>query len=301
MIALKEFATGLQVRRQELAKTGVDIPSIGLGTWRYEGGVDPLRAAIDLGAAFIDTAESYGTEEIVGQAIQARRKDVFVATKVAPRHFRYSEIIDAANRSLKRLGTDYIDLYQLHWPNYAVPIEETMAAMEELVKSGKVRFIGVSNFMARDLRTAERAMSRERIVSNQIRYNLIDRTVENDLIEYCQKQGLTLIAHSPLASDIASIQARDPENVLEKLAKARSASVAQIALAWCLSKGGVVAIPRASSAGHVRDNCAASEIRFSTSELEMLNTKIRFRRRSSIEIGLRRLARHALQMTGRNQ
>jgi diketogulonate reductase-like aldo/keto reductase len=300
VIAAKESAAGLRVRRQQLAKTSVDIPSIGLGTWRYQGGADPLRTGIDLGAAFIDTAESYGTEEIVGQAIQARRKDVFVATKVAPRHFRYSGIIDAANRSLKRLGTDYIDLYQLHWPNYTVPIDETMAAMEELVKSGKVRFIGVSNFMVRDLRTAQRAMSREKIVSNQVRYNLIDRTIENGLTEYCREQGITLIAHSPLASDIASIQAHDPENALEKLAKARSASVGQIALGWCLSKDGVVVIPKASSADHVRDNCAASEIRFSTLELEMLNTKIRFHRRSSIEIGLRRLTRHALQMTGRN-
>ena len=142
---------------------------------------------ITLGACFIDTAESYGTEEVVGLAIQGIRKEIFLATKVSPRHFRHADVIAAADASLKRLNTDYVDLYQLHWPNYTVPIEETMGAMEQLVDSGKVRFIGVSNFFVRDLKRAQKAMRKHKIVSNQVRYNLIDRTVETDLLEYCRR------------------------------------------------------------------------------------------------------------------
>ena len=136
------------MNHKELANTGTRLAEIGLGTWQYEGGVEPLRTGIALGACFIDTAESYSTEEVVGRAIQGIRNKVFVATKVSPRHFRRSDVIRSAEASLRRLKTDYIDLYQLHWPNYAVPIEETMAAMEKLVESGKIRFIGVSNFSA---------------------------------------------------------------------------------------------------------------------------------------------------------
>jgi diketogulonate reductase-like aldo/keto reductase len=287
--------------QRELGKTGVNLPAIGLGTWRYQGGVEPLQAGVALGACFIDTAESYGTEEVVGRAIQGTRQNVFLATKVAPRHFKHSDLIHSANESLRRLKTDHIDLYQLHWPNYTVPIEETMGAMEELVDRGKVRFIGVSNFMLRDLKNAQKAMTRHGIVSNQVRYNLIDRTIERGLLPYCREHGITVIAHSPFASNLASIQAKDPENVLDKLAQAKSATAAQIALSWCLSKQGVVTIPKANSVEHVRENCAASDFQLSSRELQILDTKLRFRRRGFLEIELRRFARHALQMAGRNQ
>jgi diketogulonate reductase-like aldo/keto reductase len=196
---------------KELARTGVQLPSIGLGTWRYQGGVEALRTGIDTGAAFIDTAESFGTEEIVGQAIQGIRKEVFLATKVSPRHFRRAEVVRSADQSLKRLKTDYIDLYQLHWPNLTVPIEETMGAMEELVDSGKVGFIGVSNFGLRELKSAQNAMTRYNIVSNQVRYNLIDRTIESGLLGYCQEHDITVIAHSPLAGGFENIKRKTQE------------------------------------------------------------------------------------------
>jgi diketogulonate reductase-like aldo/keto reductase len=167
---------------KDLADAGVRLPAVGLGTWQYRGGIEPLRTGITLGACFIDTAESYGTEEIVGHAIHGIRKDIFLATKVSPRHFRHTDIIAAAEASLKRLNTDYIDLYQLHWPNHTIPIEETMGAMEQLVDNGKVRFIGVSNFFERDLKNAQKAMSKHKIVSDQVRLNLIDRTIESGLL-----------------------------------------------------------------------------------------------------------------------
>src|SRR5207247_6345529 len=158
-----------------LGNTNICLPEVGLGTWNYKGGAEPLRRGIALGACLIDTAESYGTEEIVGEAVKDLRDRVFIATKALPRHFRHTDLLMAADRSLKRLRTDHIDLYQLHWPNYAVPIEETMAAMEALVERGKVRFIGVSNFSVTDLKKAQAALSKYKIASNQVRYNLIDR------------------------------------------------------------------------------------------------------------------------------
>jgi diketogulonate reductase-like aldo/keto reductase len=176
---------------RKLSTTEVNLPAVGLGTWQYKGGIQPIRIGIALGARFIDTAESYGTEEVVGEAIRGIRKEVFLATKVSPRHFRYSDLIESANRSLERLRTDYIDLYQLHWPNYTIPIEETMGALERLVESGKIRFIGVSNFMLADLKVARKAMTKSTIVSNQVRYNLIDRTIEYGLLQYCEEHNIS--------------------------------------------------------------------------------------------------------------
>jgi diketogulonate reductase-like aldo/keto reductase len=286
---------------RELGKTGIQLPVVGLGTWRYRAGITPLQAGFALGAKFIDTAESYGSEEVVGQAVRGIRKDIFLATKVSPRHFRYSDLIKAANDSLRRLNTDYIDLYQLHWPNYTVALEETFGALETLTDQGKVRFIGVSNFMLGDLKKARAATTKYQIVSNQVRYNLIDRTIEGGLLRYCQESGITIIAHSPFASGLQNIVAMDPDNVLGSVASRRSQSVAQIALSWCLSNSGIVTIPKGSSVEHMIENCCAADFQLNQGELQLLNSKVRFHRRGPLELALRRLARHALQVTGRNQ
>jgi len=286
---------------KDLAETGVRLPSIGLGIWQYKGGIEPLQTGIALGACFIDTAESYDTEEIVGRAIKQNRKATFLATKVPPRHFRCADVIAAAEASLKRLKTDYVDLYQLHWPNYTIPIEETMGAMEQLVNSGKVRFMGVSNFFVSDLKSAQKAMSKHKIVSDQVRYNLIDRTVESGLSEYCRQHNITVIAHSPLATEFSRIVAKDPERVINKIARARSKTAASIALNWCVSKKGVVTIPKANSVEHMKENCAASDFQLSPEELRLLDQKVEFGRRGSVAIFLRRIARQGLQYLCKNQ
>jgi len=286
---------------KNLAKTGVLLPAIGLGTWQYKAGIEPLRTGISLGAGFIDTAESYGTEEVIGQAIQGIRKNIFLATKVSPRHFRRADLIASAEASLKRLRTDYIDLYQLHWPNYTVPIEETMGAMEELVDNGKVRFIGVSNFFVSDLKRAQKAMSKHKVVSNQVRYNLIDRTIESGLLDYCQQWNITVIAHSPLANEFSLIGAEDRKQVINKIAQARTKTPAQIAINWCISKKGLVTIPKASSVKHVKENCEAADFQLSPEELRLLNQEINYRCRGSVELYLRQIARKGLQYMGKNQ
>jgi diketogulonate reductase-like aldo/keto reductase len=286
---------------RELGKTGVRVPEIGFGTWNYKGGVEPLRAAIECGARLIDTAEAYDTEEIVGDAIRGRRHQVFLATKALPRNFKRRDLIAAAERSLRRLGTDHIDLYQLHWPNLTIPIEEPMSGMERLVDAGKVRFIGVSNFSVRDLIRAQAALGTRRIVSNQVRYSLIERTIEGGLLQFCQKNGITIIAYSPLATSLAKIKAADPDGLLPKVAEAASRSEAQVALNWCINKEMVIAIPKASTVEHVVENTGASGWKLQPKLAHLLDSKISYRRRGNIEMGIRRAARWGMQVLGRWQ
>jgi diketogulonate reductase-like aldo/keto reductase len=287
------------MQSKKLSSTGITIPEIGIGTWCYQGGVLPLLAGIEQGAHFIDTAESYGTEELIGGVIRGIRHKVFLASKVLPRHFRWADVIRAADNSLRRLRTDYLDLYQLHWPNHTVPIEETMSAMEELVDQGKIRFIGVSNFWLCDLRNAQKAMRKYKIVSDQIRYNLIDRSVDHDLLPYCREQNITIIAHSPLANDLSCLTANDPDRVLEKIANRVNKTVAQIALNWCIAHDGLITIPKSNSAEHVKENCQASDWRLSVEDRRLLEQRVRFHRRGAAEIKLRCTARHVLQLLGR--
>lgn len=270
-----------------LEKTGVSIPEVGMGTWNYRAGVGPLRDGLDAGAFFIDTAEAYDTETVVGQAVAGVRNLVFIATKVSPEHFRFDNVLKAVDGSLKRLGTDWIDLYQLHWPSDKVPIEETIAAMEQLVTAGKVRFIGVSNFSIAQLQRARDATSKYPIVSNQVCYNIVDRTIEADLLKYCQANGITIIAHSPLVRDFQSLLECDPDGALAEVARVTGKTIAQVAINWCLCKDGVVAIPKGNSTGHILENCGASGWRLTAEQLRFLDRSVRWRRRSRTELLLR--------------
>src|SRR6266540_2264734 len=178
------------IELKQLGNTGVMVSEIGLGTWKYRGGVEPLRRGIELGAYLIDTAEIYRTENVVGQAIQGMRERVFIATKVSGEHLRADAVLRAADASLRLLGTEVIDLYQIHWPNGRVPIQETMQAMETLVDRGQVRYIGVSNFSLRELRAAQVALTWCTTRPNVIaipKSNSVERTVEN-----CQASGWRL-------------------------------------------------------------------------------------------------------------
>ena len=184
---------------RELGRTGVMIPEVGLGTWKYRGGPEPLRRGIELGANLIDTAEMYRTEDAVGEAIRGIRDRVFLATKVLGSNLRYDQVLRAAENSLRKLNDDVIDLYQIHWPSHSVPIAETMRAMGELVDRGLVRYIGVSNFSVNQMQEAQAAIPNTPIVSNQVLYNLKRRTIDHDLVPYCEENGITIMAYTPLA------------------------------------------------------------------------------------------------------
>ncbi len=277
-----------------LAATGVNLPEVGLGTWGYHGGVEPLRAGFDLGALFVDTAESYDSELVVGQAVRGLRERVFVASKVSPANFRPADVRRALEASLQRLGLDHLDLYQLHQPNPDVPIEETMGAMEALVDAGKVRFIGVSNFSVPQLQAARKALRRHPLVSDQVRYNLADRTIEPELLPFCQANGITVIAYSPLSREFQRIRDCDPEGALDAVARATGKTPAQVALNWCLDHDGVVVIPKGNSVAHVRENCGASGWRLTPEQRQLLDANIQFRRRGGLDAALRRLVPRGL-------
>jgi diketogulonate reductase-like aldo/keto reductase len=281
------------MQTKQLGATSERIPEIGQGTYLYRGTPELLRQGIEWGAAFIDTAEYYGNEELVGRALRGVRHRVFVATKL--NHWRRREVFACAEASLRRLGVDHVDLYQLHWPNAAVPLEETLGAMEELVEQGKVRHLGVSNFTLPELRRALRALRRHRLVSNQVRYSLVHRTIEPHLLPFCQAQGITVIAYSPLGHRFDALPAADRDGALAAVARETGKTIAQVALNWCIARPGVVAIPKTESPDHLRENCASSDWRLTPEQIARLDRGVRFRRRSRLELALRRFVRGLLQ------
>jgi diketogulonate reductase-like aldo/keto reductase len=260
---------------KQLGATGVKVPEIGLGVWRYSGGAEPLRRGIELGAFLIDTAEMYGTEDVVGLATKDIRDRVFIATKVSGSHLRYDDVLRAAEASLRRLNTDYIDLYQIHWPNSAIPIQETMRAMEALVDNKMVRHIGVSNFSTFELHAAQAAMSKYPIVANQVLYSLNRREIERDLMPYCLANHVTIIAYTPLDDGRLAAPPRFRSNprmqALQTVASQVQKTLAQVALNWCTSRLNVVTIPKSNSASRVAENCQASGWRLSPAQVQYLD------------------------------
>lgn len=267
----------------ELAKTGVYIPEIGLGTWEYRAGPQPLRKGLEAGASFIDTAESYGSEPAVGEAVRGIRDRVFIATKVSPQNFRRADLRRSVEASLKRLDTDFVDLLQLHEPNPTIPIDDTMGAIAELITAGKVKFAGVSNFSATQLKAAQKALGRYPIVSNQVRYNLIDRTIEMELLPYCRANHVTVIAYCPLARGLSRIRDCDPTGAIDRLSRETGKSPAQIVINWCVCQAGVVAIPKGNSVEHILDNCGASDWRLNQEQLALLDERVQHRRRNRFD------------------
>jgi len=243
------------------------IPILGIGTWGMGGWfsrdtshdnecIDAIRTAVKSGMTHIDTAEIYGNghaEEIVGKAIKGiPRKKLFITTKVAKNHLHYNDVLDSARKSMKRMNIKYIDLYLIHSPNQKVSLKETMSALDYLVERGLVRFIGVSNFSSKLLREAQ-SHAKNKIVANQVEYNLLKRDAEKNLLGYCQKNGVLLIAYQPLAlGKLAHKGFRPFDEICLKYDK----TPAQVALNWLISKQNVIAIPKAS-ARHVRENLGA--------------------------------------------
>jgi diketogulonate reductase-like aldo/keto reductase len=253
----------------------VVISRIGQGGEFEPNGTDIIQqiAAInlgfDLGLTFIDTAEIYGdgfSEEMIGKAIDKKRSEVFVASKFSPENAAYKDVVNSAERTLKRLKTDYIDLYQVHWPNPKIPISETMSAMEQLVTDGKILNIGVSNFSKLELIKAQDALLKNKIFSNQVEYNLFDRFIEQEILPYCQKNDVKVIAYSPLFRG-KTFDGDKSKNLLRTLSSKYSASFAQIALSWLVSKNLVYAIPKTTKQVHVRENALALNLKIDVEDI----------------------------------
>ena len=259
---------------KQLGKTKEKIPVIGMGTWNISDTAEQikaLKAGLELGARFIDTAEMYGTEPVVAKAIQDE-KNIFVATKVLPTHFSYNGVIKACERSLEKLGMKQIDLYQLHWPNPLVSLKETMKAMELLVEQGKIRYIGVSNFSVKRMKEAQDALKKNEIVSNQVLYNPFDRQVENDILPFCEKEKITVIAYSPFVH--GNLFDRNPEikKTIDQIAERHGKTPAQVTLNWLCSRKPVVAIPKTTSSKHMKENVTSVDFTLGKEEIERIDS-----------------------------
>ena len=256
-----------------LGRSDVKIPVLGLGTWGIGGlstsrvggeekDANALRLGSELGMRFIDTAEMYArghSEDVVALAVAGERESVFVATKVSAENLSYERVIRSCEGSLKRLKTNYIDLYQVHWPNSRIPIADTMKAMEKLVADGKVRHIGVSNFSVEQTREAQEALSKNILASNQVEYSIVERSIEHALLPYCTKDHITVIAYSPVArGNIPGSSREERWRTLGALAEKYGRTRTQVTLNWLICKEAVVAIPKASNPDHVRENAGAA-------------------------------------------
>jgi aryl-alcohol dehydrogenase-like predicted oxidoreductase len=237
--------------------------------------VDVILSGIAQGITFLDTGEDYEdghAEEILGRAVKHIRKDVFISSKFKPANNSRNGVIKSAEKSLKRLKTDYIDLYQIQWPNPVIPISETLYAMMKLVEQGKVRFIGVSNLTYAQLEES-RTLCGDKLVSMQTEYNLLNRCIEQDIMPYCEKSGMTLIAYSPLNRGALSFTESE-RRLLERLSSKYRASISQILLNWVISHKGVIALTQTMCLKHINENASATEFILEKKDAEEIGRNI---------------------------
>ena len=256
-----------------------DLSVIGQGTW-YMGEnpaqradeVAALQAGLECGLKLIDTAEMYadgGAEEVVGQALLGRRDKALLVSKVYPWNAGEVDAIEACERSLRRLQTDYLDLYLLHWRGN-VPLEETLRAMERLQQQGKIRHWGVSNFDTDDMAELWDEPEGNQCATNQVLYHLASRGIEFDLLPACQQREMPVMAYCPLAQAGRLRDSLFTDSLLTQIALQKGISVAQLLLAWVIRQPGVIAIPKASSVVHVQENAAALEVELTNEDLQLI-------------------------------
>jgi diketogulonate reductase-like aldo/keto reductase len=266
------------MKQRPFGAGGVPVAVIGEGTWNMErddraAAIAAIRCALDLGATHIDTAEMYGqgqVERLVGEAIAGRRAEVFLVSKVLPTNATRPGTMAACERSLKRLGTDYLDCYLLHWPG-SHPLEETLRAFADLQQAGKIRSYGVSNFDESELRRAVRIAGKGSIVQNQVLYHLAERRIEHEVIPYCKDEGIAVVAYSPFGSGDFPTSRVTGGRVLATVAEAHGATPFQVALAFLTRQGHVFAIPKASGAAHVADNVRAVDVTLSEADVAAID------------------------------
>ena len=265
--------------RRPFGATGVEVPVVGQGTWRMgesrheaEHEVAALRLGIDLGLTHIDTAEMYGeggAERVVAQAIRGlRRESLFLVTKVLPSNASYEGTLRACERSVERLGVDYVDVYLLHWWG-SHPIAETMRAMEALVRRGLTCFIGVSNFDVAQMREAQAALRDNRLACNQVLYHLRDRGIETDVLPYCARRRIAVVGYTPLA------RGGFMRDVVARIAKKHGCTPRQVALNFLTRRPALFTIPKARRPEHVRENVAALDVRLAPREVKAIDRGFR--------------------------
>jgi diketogulonate reductase-like aldo/keto reductase len=277
------------MRARELGPTGVGVPVLGQGTWNLEredraSAVRTLRAGLDLGLTHVDTAEMYGdgeVERLVGEALQGRRAEAFLVSKVLPDNADRRGTLRACERSLGRLRTDHLDLYLLHWMG-PHPLEETFEAFEELVRLGRIRAWGVSNLDGRDLDRAAAIAGPGRIACDQVLYHLGERAVETRVLPRCEAHGIAMVAYSPFGAGDFPGAGHPGRRELDAVAAARGATARQVALAFLVRRGGTFAIPKAARLEHARENAGAGDLELAAEEVERLERAFPLRPRASL-------------------
>lgn len=260
------------MRHNPFGQTKRDVSVIGQGTWYIDhsdraAAVRALQAGLDAGMNHIDTAEMYGDAELaIAEAIADRRDEVFLVSKVLPSNASRKGTIAACERSLKRLGTDRLDCYLLHWRGQ-VPLAETVAAFGELKAAGKIASWGVSNFDVDDLNELSKLAGKGAIACNQVLYHLQERAIEHRVIPWCESHGVAVVAYSPFGHNDFPSPRSPGGKILQQIADAHLATPRQVALAFLIRQPTVFAIPKASSATHAADNAAASALTLSAAEL----------------------------------
>jgi diketogulonate reductase-like aldo/keto reductase len=246
--------------KRQFGSTGVEVSVIGQGTWQMKAsGLRALRLGIELGMTHIDTAEMYtGSEEVVAEVIRGRRNSIFLVTKVMPSNASYKNTVRACDASLKRLQTDYVDVYLVHWWTGTHPIEDTMRAMEDLVEAGKIRHIGVSNFDVAQLKRTEKALTRYKIACNQVLYHLRSRGIENNLLGYCESQNIAVVGYSPFEQGNFPKPSSKQGKVLETIARKHGKTPKQVALNFLTRRSGLFTIPKSGDVDHVRENAGGT-------------------------------------------
>lgn len=262
---------------REFGSTGAKVPIIGQGTWQVpESGnarkeaVASLQRGIELGMVHIDTAEMYGrAEEIICEALkEVDRGELYIVSKVLPSNASYSKTISACEKSLSRLGIDYLDCYLLHWRGH-IPLGDTLAAFEKLQKDGKIRSFGVSNFDVDDLEEAMEALDIGKLACNQVLYNLAHRGIERNVIPFCQKHNIALVGYTPYGTIPG---ARSPEHAeLKTIATKYDATIRQVILAFLTRLEGTFTIPKASKLPHVEENAGALKLELSSQDLKTID------------------------------
>jgi len=254
--------------------TDIKVPVVGQGTWNIgRDGLEALRLGIELGLSHIDTAEMYtGSEEVVAEAIRGRRNEIFLVSKVLPSNASYKGTLRACDASLKRLKTDYLDVYLLHWWSGSEPIAETMRAMEELVAAGKTRHIGVSNLDLSQLKQAQKALPRSRIVCNQLLYHLRSRGIEHGLVPYCESQDIAVVGYSPFGQGDFPPANSKQGKALEKIASRHGKTPRQVALNFLTRRKSLFTIPKSSRPEHVRENAGATGWKLDDEDLKLIDT-----------------------------
>jgi len=264
----------VEVRR--FGSTDRDVAVIGQGTWQIASGgrrtaITALRRGLDLGMTHLDTAEMYGpAEAVIAEAIDGRRDQMFLVSKVLPGNASKKGTIAACERSLARLRTDRLDCYLLHWPGDH-PLEDTIAAFEELLRAGKIRSFGVSNFDVADLERARRIAGDGRLACNQVLYHLQERAIEHAVVPWCERHGLAVVGYSPFGHGPFPGPRTAGGRVLAEIAAAHGATPRQVALRFLVRRPSLFAIPKAGRPDHAADNAGAGELRLTDAEIARID------------------------------